>query len=187
MNLRMTLFYLIVIGRVGVAMADEPTNGTPPKFPGERLMNAESPFLSGAILGKESAKYTEGELITLTFQSEVDAHLYLLYHQSDGTTLLLYPNPESGNVAIPAETKFQFPSENGKYRFRVQAPFGHEVLQVVASTIPLPELDKLVDAEKKTAPAVSQKLLDELTDRLLVDLTMWSEHRVTLETMAKSK
>ncbi len=187
MHLRMFCCALIVIGHVEIAWADEPAIDTPVKFPGERLTNSQTPFLSAVVLGNSSAKYMEGEILSLTFQADVDVHLYLMYHQPDGTTLLLYPNPSSGTDPVPAETKVKFPPENGRFRFRIQAPFGHDVLQVVASTKSLTELESLIDEKKKTAPTVSQKILDELTDRLLADLTTWTEHRITLETVAKSK
>ena len=154
-------------------------------FPGDRLFNGRPPFLAGVILDRTSAKYEQGELIGVTFQAEETAHLYLLYHQADGTTALLFPNVAERQTLVPARTKKQLPTPGGGFRFRVQAPFGREVLQVLAANTPLQELDTLVIAGQKQAPTVSQELLDRMAARLQYDASTWAEHRIPLETVPK--
>jgi len=111
--------------------------------------------------------------------------LYLLYHQADGTTALLFPNVADRQTLVSGREKKQLPVPEGNFRFRVQAPFGLEVLQVLASTTQLPELDALVAPGQGAAPDVSQDLIDRLAARLNYDGPDWAEHRIKLETLPK--
>ena len=153
-------------------------------FPGAKLFNGQPPFLAGIKLSHGDLKYREGEKLSLGFLAEKDAHLYLLYHQADGKTFLLYPNEAQTDNRIAAKKAVLIPPRNEPFRFRVRPPFGAEVLQVIASERPLTELDALVHKGGKAAP-VPQDVIDGLADRLSKDLTFWTEQHVAIVAMAK--
>lgn len=153
-------------------------------FPGSALFNSPPPFLAGVLVDHVDQKYREGEKLSVRFQAEQDAHLYLLYHQADGSSVLLFPNESQRDNRIPAKTLVTIPPADNSFRFRVSAPFGTEVLQVIASTKPLADLDALIQKLNR-APAVSPELIAKLVEHLQQDLSSWSEHRVPISTVSK--
>ena len=152
-------------------------------FPGAKIFNGQPPFLAGIKLSHDDLNYREGEKLSLGFLAEKDAHLYLLYHQADGKTFLLYPNEAQMDNRIAAKKPVLIPPRSEPFRFRVRPPFGTEVLQVIASEQPLTELDSLVREGSKAAP-VSRDVIDTLADRLSKDLTSWTEQHVAIVTAA---
>ena len=153
-------------------------------FPGSALFNSPPPFLAGVLVDHVDQKYREGEKLSVRFQAEQDAHLYLLYHQADGSSVLLFPNESQRDNRIPAKTLVTIPPADNSFRFRVSAPFGTEVLQVIASTKPVAQLDTLIQKLNR-APAVSPELIAKLVEHLQQDLSSWSEHRVAISTVSK--
>jgi len=153
-------------------------------FPGSALFNSQPPFLAGVLVDHVDQKYREGEKLTVRFQAEQDAHLYLLYHQADGSSVLLFPNEAQRDNRIPAKTLVTIPPADNSFRFRVSAPFGMEVLQVLASTKPLADLDGLIQNQKR-APGISADLIGKLVAQLQQDYSFWSEHRVAITTTSK--
>ena len=84
---------------------------------------------------KESKKeYKEGEAIHFQVKSEIDANIALFAHFANGETVLLYPNAFSKNEKLKAGKTVVLPDENKpEFEIFVQAPFGCDVIQVVAS------------------------------------------------------
>lgn len=156
----------------------------PASFPGAGLINAKPPFLTGVVVDREDGAYQAGDLVTVSVQAEADAYLYLLYHQADGSTLLLYPNEAARENRVPAGTRVRVPAEGSSFRFRIQPPFGDEVLQILATREPAPELAALVKREGK-ATAVTGEVLQELKQRLSADRTNWAEQHVRIRTAEK--
>jgi hypothetical protein len=78
------------------------------------------------------------------------------------------------------------PQPGEEYRFRIRPPLGREVLQVVASTQPIGELESLVTKRGKAA-LVNAELLRDLSARLLKDPSTWTEHRVLIHTIAEEE
>jgi hypothetical protein len=155
-----------------------------PDFPGASLFNSHPPFLVGVKVNHDDMLYRDGDKVWAEFTVEKEAHLYLIYHQADGTSLLMFPNEAKIDNRIPAGKTVTIPPLDQDYRFRVGPPLGKEVFQVIASLEPLDELDGLV---KKTgrAAVVSREALAKLCDRLLKEPASWTEHRVPIHTIAK--
>ena len=152
-----------------------------PNFPGAGLFNDQPPFLAGVALDRADGIYRDGDTFRVQLQAERAAHLYLLYHQADGSPLLLFPNEAQPSSRIPARERVVIPPAEDTFRFRVRPPFGNEVLQVLAATEPLPELESLVQKRGRAAP-VDVALLQKLSERLAKDRSLWAEHRVQLQT-----
>lgn len=152
-----------------------------PNFPGAGLFNDQPPFLAGVALDRADGIYRDGDTFRVQLQAERAAHLYLLYHQADGSSLLLFPNEVQPSSRIPARGQVVIPPADDTFRFRVRPPFGNEVLQVLAATEPLQELESLVQKRGRAAP-VEAAVLQRLTERLAKDRSLWAEHRVQLQT-----
>ena len=153
-------------------------------FPGAGLFNDQPPFLVGVKVNHKDLSYEEGEKLAAEFTAEREAHLYLIYHQADGKSLLLFPNEARRENRIAAKQPVIIPPPGQDFRFRIGPPFGTEVLQVIASLKPLEELDGLVQKTGR-APIVSGEVIEKLKERLSKDLASWTEHRVIIRTTAK--
>ncbi|MBI1313839.1 DUF4384 domain-containing protein [bacterium] len=158
------------------------------RFPGSALINSRPPFLVGVVVNHADGKYREGETLQISFMAEEKAYLYLLYHQADSQSLLLFPNAAAPDNLVAAGKPVRVPPDGlppeRQYRFRIQAPFGQEVLQVLAVRQPIAELNKLAAGSQKAA-SVDPALIEQLAKTLVSDPTMWTEHRVRIQTTSK--
>ncbi len=159
------------------------TQITIPQFAGSGLFNDRPPFLAGVKVNHVDLSYRAGETLAVEFTAEREAYLYLLYHQADGSSLLLFPNEARPDGRVAARRAVLVPAAGEDFRFRVTAPFGVEVLQVVASLKPIQEFNTLVQKTGRAA-TVSKDLLTRLQSRLVADRTSWTEHRVPIRTVA---
>lgn len=162
------------------------SQATVPQFPGSGLFNDHPPFLAGVKVNHSDLTYRAGDTLSVEFTAEREAYLYLLYHQADGSSLLLFPNEARSDGHVAANQSVTVPQPNEEFRFRVAAPFGAEVLQVVASLKPLEDLDTLVQKSGRAA-TVSSEVLTRLIPRLTADPTSWTEHRVPIRTTASAE
>jgi len=163
-----------------------PAEPTVPPFPGSALFNDRAPFLAGVKVNHNDLTYREGETLSMEFTAEREAYLYLLYHQADGTSLLLFPNEAQIDCRVAARQWVAIPPAGDDFRFRVSAPFGTEVLQVLATLKPAGELDALVQKTGRAA-SVSQDVINSLHNRLRNDLDNWTEHRVPIRTVSQTQ
>jgi hypothetical protein len=83
--------------------------------------------------GKTS--YRDGETVTFTVTSDTDCYLALLDHQSDGTTVLLFPNRYHQNSRVVKGEKLIIPSpSDNAFMLVVGAPYGDDRIEAIAST-----------------------------------------------------
>lgn len=151
-------------------------------FPGERLINSDPPFLTAVEVDRNDGVYREGDRMTVRFRAERKAYLYLLYHQADGKSFLLFPNLARSDNLIEARRNVNIPSAEDGFKFRTRPPFGTEVLQVLAATTPIAELNDLLDKDQ-TTPTVSANVLSAVANTLRSDKRLWAEHRLLIRTM----
>ena len=85
--------------------------------------------------------YQDGEKMTVYMKATRDCHVRLLYRTSDGANLLLYPNRWGQDDRLKANKAYSVPGKQAAFDFVVQAPFGAEILKVVASTRPMQALE----------------------------------------------
>ncbi len=172
----------------GPRPADTTPTGPPAEphhFPGEALFNANPPFLTGVAVDHKEAAYQEGQKLRIQFMAERDAHLYLIYHQADGVSLLLFPNVAQKLNRVPGGKPLVIPTSEKDLRIRIQAPFGREVLQVLATVEPVADLNDLVGRTDQF-PIVSPEVMATISGRLLKAPATWTEHRVPIQTVAKA-
>ena len=130
--------------------------------------------------------YRDGDHLAMEFTAQRDASLYLIYHQADGKSYLLFPNEARPNNRVAADKPVGIPGAEEEFRFRITPPFGTEVLQVLATLKPAGELDGLVAKTGRVAP-VARDVLAKLHERLKSDPAAWSEHRLAIHTAPKQE
>jgi hypothetical protein len=160
--------------------ATAPTS-TPTTAPGDALIPARPAFLMNVSVNRADARYSQGERLSVRFQAEVDCHVYLLYHQADGNTVLIFPNKAQTENSVNANTEVSIPKAGDEFRFRVAAPFGKEALQVIAAKKPIEVLDKL-DASSGRATPVSKEMQAELAKTIKASADQFAEHRCVIQT-----
>ncbi len=80
-------------------------------------------------------EFQEGETVSFNVVSNRNCHIAVFAHQPDGSTVLLFPNSESRDTFIPANKKVSVPgAAKSGFELEAQAPFGTDVIQVVACT-----------------------------------------------------
>ena len=89
-------------------------------------------------LDNPDGRYVEGENVIIKVKSERDAYLKLDYFQADCKVVHLVPNLWHQNAFIKKGQTYAFGTEDSAERFRVQEPFGDEVIKAEASTKPFP-------------------------------------------------
>src|SRR6266851_1238212 len=83
--------------------APDPQEGVAPvPFAGDRIFNDQPPFLAGVTVDRADAMYHEGDRLRVQFTAEHDAFLYLIYHQADRQSRLLFPNESQTDNQMPA-------------------------------------------------------------------------------------
>jgi hypothetical protein len=147
------------------------------------LDNATPSFLAHVAVDHADGVYREGETVSVRFAAERESRLYLLYHQTDGRCVLLFPNPARSDNRVPARQIVQVPGPGEPFRFRIRPPYGVEVLQVLASVQPIADLDRLAAQGQDRGPAVAPALLEQVRGRLLQAGQPWAEHRVPIRTL----
>lgn len=99
------------------------------------LLSSGSSFGVRVWVNKPEGKYTEGEPLIVSVQSDRDAYLKLDYYQADGTVVHLVPNIYGGNAFMKAGQTYTF-GEGGREAFSITGPFGAETIKAIASTQP---------------------------------------------------
>ena len=104
--------------------------------------------------------YPEKETVSFRVRSARECHIAVLCHQSDGTTVVLFPNRFSRNTLIPPNKAIDIPgTHKSGFEIEIGPPYGSDVVEVIACTQPS-ELHKALSkyASETNAPAPFQVL-----------------------------
>jgi hypothetical protein len=82
------------------------------------------------IQGKRA--YIEGETIGFRIRSAEDCHLTVLCHQSNGDSVVLFPNRWQMDTFVRALDVIEIPSPSDDFRMRIGPPFGSDIVEVIA-------------------------------------------------------
>ncbi len=166
------------------AISQEPPRQTaePPgpraAWPGAAILNPTPPFLVGVTVNHPDGRYREEDELSILVQSEQESHVYLIYHQADGTSRLLLPNVVNRQSRMRAKTPAVVPPPDMPgYRFVMCDPFGQEVLQAIASARAAAD-PRTARHARSRAPAIEPQKLTALEELLKKDPTSWAEHHV---------
>jgi hypothetical protein len=81
--------------------------------------------------------YSEKETVSFRVRSARECHIAVLCHQSDGTTVVLFPNRFARNTLIPANKSIDIPgTQKSGFEIEIGPPFGSDVVEVIACTQP---------------------------------------------------
>jgi len=81
--------------------------------------------------------YRKGEKLHLFLKANLDCYVKVLYHQVDGTKVMIFPNRFHPDPRIKKGTLYQIPPDDNSFDLVVQAPFGAEMVKLIASTEPI--------------------------------------------------
>ena len=99
---------------------------------------SDSNFGLKVWLNSPNGQYVEGDYLVINIQSDQDAYLKLDYFQADCNVVHLVPNLAREQAFIKKNEVYTFGGEGAPERFRVQGPFGDEVIKAAASKTPFP-------------------------------------------------
>lgn len=81
--------------------------------------------------------YAEGDNISFRVRSSEECHIAVLCHQSDGTSVVLFPNRWCSNTLIPANKAMDVPgTHKSGFEIEIGPPFGSDVVEVIACSKP---------------------------------------------------
>jgi hypothetical protein len=98
--------------------------------------------------------YREKETLSFRVRSARECHIAVLCHQSNGTSVVLFPNSFSRSTLIPANKPIDIPgTHKSGLEIEIGPPFGSDVVEVIACSQPS-ELHKALSkyAFPKDAP-----------------------------------
>lgn len=102
---------------------------------GSRLAKIPKDFYVEIFTTDGRRAYPAEDNISFRVRSAKECHIAVLCHQSDGTTVVLFPNRFSTNTLIPANKAIDVPGTH-KHGFEIEIgpPFGSDVVEVIACT-----------------------------------------------------
>lgn len=79
--------------------------------------------------------YKEGDTISFRVKAEGTCHIAVICHQSDGTSVVLFPNKWHKDTLIPGGKWVDIPGTlKAGFEIEISEPFGSDVVQVIACT-----------------------------------------------------
>ena len=118
---------------------------------GSRLADVPKDFQVEVFTTDGKRAYTEGETVSFRVRSAEDCHIAVLCHQSDGNTVVLFPNRFASNTLIPPNKPIDVPgTHKSGFEIVIGPPFGSDVVEVIACSKPS-ELHKTLAQFASTA------------------------------------
>jgi len=154
---------------------------------GESVENDAPSFYVHAEVDRPSREYQDGDYLTLRVTVESDAHMHIMYQQSDGKIYQLFPNKAHPDNFVKGGATVEFPSKDDQFRWRVRAPFGKETIKVLASKVEVKSLD---DPEMKSAtfnPVSNKTYASVAKDMEAQDPSQWTEVAIDITTYPRDK
>ena len=167
--------------------ATSPADPTAPPGLENQLFNEKPSFLVGAQVNRALREYRQGDALTINVTSEEDAYLYVLYQQADGQTFQVYPNKFQPDNLVKARQAVRVPAESDLFRWKVGAPFGKEIIKVIASKEPVDILSK-PDLKKGRFNPVNKQAIKGIEIELGDDKPIhWGETDVEIHTFPNTQ
>jgi hypothetical protein len=103
----------------------------------DRLAKVPKDFPIEIFTTDSKRAYFGGENIAFRVRSTQEAHITVLCHQSDRTTVVLFPNRWCSNTLIPANKTIDIPgTHKSGFEIEIGPPYGSDVVEVIACTKP---------------------------------------------------
>ena len=187
-RIAMTLgFVITALGWCRWTNAADPPPQVPTVGVADAIFNDKPSFLVAAEVNRPTREYREGDFLTIRVTSEEDAYLYVLYQQADGQIFQVFPNKFQQVNLVKARQAVRVPAESDLFRWSVGAPYGKEVVKVIATKEPVDILSKPELSKARFNP-VSAKQLKGVEIELGEDKPIvWGETDVELHTYANAQ
>ena len=133
---------------------------------GSRLADVPKDFQVEVFTTDGKRAYAEGENVSFRVRAAEECHIAVLCHQSDGNTVVLFPNRFASNTLIPANKPIDVPgTHKSGFEIEIGPPFGSDVVEVIACSKPS-ELHKAL--AEHAASADEQQPVQVLTRGMAV-------------------
>jgi hypothetical protein len=100
-----------------------------------RLRKVPHDFPIQLVVNEGKRDFAEGETISYQVKATTGCHVAIFCHQVDGSTVVLFPNEFQRDTWVAAGTGVSIPNVGkDQFQFRIQPPFGADVVQVIACT-----------------------------------------------------
>jgi len=97
--------------------------------------------------------FKQGEVVSFRVRSDRDCFVAVYCHQSDGQSVLLFPNNWQRSTFVPAGKAIDIPgTQKHGFEIEIGPPYGSDVVQVIACTSER-EIEKMVGKQLSTASA----------------------------------
>ena len=97
--------------------------------------------------------FKQGEVVSFRVRSDRDCFVAVYCHQSDGASVLLFPNNWQRSTFVPAGKAIDIPgTQKHGFEIEIGPPYGSDVVQVIACTSER-EIEKLVGKQLSAASA----------------------------------
>ncbi len=107
-----------------------------------------------------SFSLVEGDYLVVDATSpSYESYVYVFYAQQDGKLIHMLPNPQEPDNFLPAGRNFRIGGDSSARRYSVSAPFGDDMVTLIASSEPL-----FADPRPEVEPVTL--LADDLADRV---------------------
>ena len=157
---------------------------------------ATPPFLVRLDVDRPDRVYRAGDTIQVSVRSERAGFLYLFYCDANRSVSCLFPNQVRQDNRIAANETLIVPDQSARFRLRVGAPFGQEILKAVVTTQPLESLEiqaltkgNLTAIESRRFKGVFVELREDSSGAETPSTAPergWSEHDLELMTVASA-
>ena len=143
--------------------------------------------------------FKQGEVVSFRVRSDRDCFVAVYCHQSDGSSVLLFPNNWQRSTFVPGGKAIDIPgTQKHGFEIEIGPPFGSDVVQVIACTSER-EIEKMVGKQLSAASAsqpvvvmtrgMAAKGISEAGASSSATLnnapTMWSEARIVVSTFPR--
>ncbi len=132
----------------------------------DRLEKIPSDFQVGIQTLDGKRAYVDGEPIGFLVRSNEDCHITVLCHQSDGNSVVLFPNRWHRSTQLKANETIEIPASSSKFNLRIGPPFGSDVVEVIACSS-LTEIHMQI--AKKIPPTTSSSPFQVVTRGIIVE------------------
>lgn len=160
-----------------------------------KLLNIRQDFDIQLKTADGERAYEEGSNISFKMKSPEACHVAVICHQSDGTSVVLFPNKWHKDTLIPADHWVSIPgSLKGGFEIEIAEPFGSDVVQVIACTDQnalMKEIKVMASAATVDDPypvmtrGMVVKKVKAATAADVSKKTLWSEKHIIVSTFPK--
>ncbi len=165
---------------------DRPAPKPEPTEP-EQIIQEQPSFMVRVSVNRPNHVYREGDALSVNVICERDAYAYVLYKQADGKVFQIFPNSIQSDNRIKAKKNVSIPALDDLFRWRISAPFGKEMIKVIASTEPLKSLDSPA-LHAKRFNTVSKSLVKDVAAKLEQTKPVeWAEDQVEITSYGRDE